>query len=397
MSLFVDIEKKIGSFRLKVKFETGDGTTALLGASGCGKSMTLKCIAGIEKPDRGRIVLNGVTLFDSGNKINLPPQARKTGFLFQSYALFPNMTVRENILAGTKRWEKKKNKNSSGSQNTNDKLCSGTGNYEPETCISSVLTADERAEEIMKRFDISHLGDKLPSQLSGGEQQRTALARILVSDPEILLLDEPFSALDRHLRFRLEQEVREVIREFGKTVILVSHDRDEVFRLSDDIVILNDGKVDVAGTKKEVFRNPHTGSAALVTGCKNISPAKVLDDGRVEALNWNISIKPDGVPASPAFIGIRANEIRILSSEGFSGTEKTLTLSPASVQTENVFHMKLIDIIENPFTYTLLTRPAESESGESIYLETDKEWWKNHGSEYFTVYIPPESVILMEK
>ena len=210
MSIYVDIEKDFGSFVLKAKFEAGDETLALLGASGCGKSMTLRCIAGIVTPDRGKIVVDGVTLFDSEKRINLTPQQRHTGFLFQNYALFPNMTVAQNIRSGAKR---EKN---------------------PAIRLEMIRT-------VMGRFDLEPLSDRYPHQLSGGQQQRVALARILVSSPRVLLLDEPFSALDSHLRFKLEQEVRHVIRQFGKTVLLVSHDRDEVYRMSDSIAIMDSG------------------------------------------------------------------------------------------------------------------------------------------------------------
>ena len=163
MSVSVDIEKNLGSFQLKVKFQAADETLALLGASGCGKSMTLKCIAGIEKPDRGRIEVDGVTLFDSERGINLTPQKRRTGLMFQNYALFPNMTVLQNIRTGANR-ETDRQKRSAA------------------------------VDAVMESFGLTELSGRLPHQLSGGQQQRTALARILVSNPRILLLDEPFSA-----------------------------------------------------------------------------------------------------------------------------------------------------------------------------------------------------------
>ena len=252
MSVFVDIEKSLGSFQLKVQIAAGNETLALLGASGSGKSMTLKCIAGIEKPDRGRIVVDDVVLFDSEAHINLPPQQRRTGLMFQNYALFPNMTVLQNIRAGAGREPDRKKR-------------------------------ETRVAAIMDSFGLAPLAGHLPSQLSGGQQQRTALARILLSSPNILLLDEPFSALDNHLRFRLEQELRKMIEDFGKTVVLVSHDRDEVFRMADRIAVIDGGRVEVTGTKAEVFAAPRTRKAAMLTGCKNLSAAEVLEDGRIRA------------------------------------------------------------------------------------------------------------------
>ena len=235
MSLYVDIEKDLGSFCLKAKFEVGDESIALLGPSGCGKSMTLKCIAGIETPDRGRIVVDDVVLFDSEKKINLTPQQRRTGLLFQNYALFPNMTVYKNICAGARRERDSQKRN-------------------------------RMIESIMDKFGLADLADRYPHQLSGGQQQRVALARILVSSPRILLLDEPFSALDSHLRFMLEREVRQVMREFGKTVVLVSHDRDEVYRMSDKIAVMDDGIIQTIGTRAQVFADPRTRKGAILTG-----------------------------------------------------------------------------------------------------------------------------------
>ena len=266
MSILVDIEKKLGDFHLDVRFEAGDEVLALLGASGCGKSMTLKCIAGIEKPDRGRIVVDGVTLFDSEKRINLTPQQRRTGLLFQNYALFPNMTVLQNIRAGAKREQDK-------------------------------AAQAKAVDTVMERFGLTELAGHYPHQLSGGQQQRTALARLLVSSPRILLLDEPFSALDSHLRFRLEEEVRQVIRSFGKTVLLVSHDRDEVFRMSHRIAVMDKGRIDTIGSRKAVFSDPQTRSGAVLTGCKNISAIRYEENGMVWATDWGIRLK---VPPTPS-------------------------------------------------------------------------------------------------
>ena len=173
--------------------------------------MTLKCIAGIVTPDSGRIELNGRVLFDSEKKINLPPQKRKVGYLFQQYALFPNMTVEQNI----------------------------------ETALRDRPKEERKriAAEKIKAFHLEGLEKHKPSQLSGGQQQRTALARIIASEPEILLLDEPFSALDSELRFFMEKEVQRVINEFGQSTIIVTHNRGEAYRLSDNIATMENGRI----------------------------------------------------------------------------------------------------------------------------------------------------------
>ena len=259
MSLSVDIEKRFKGFMLHMAFEAGNETLALLGASGCGKSMTLRCIAGIEKPDKGRIVLDGTTLFDSEKRIDLSPQQRGVGMMFQHYALFPNMTVLQNVRCGARH---------------------GLRGSDREKAVAEALSS----------FGLTDLQDRLPAQLSGGQQQRVALAGILVSQPHILMLDEPFSALDSHLRFRMEQEVRQVIHRYGKTVLLVSHSRDEVYRMADRVAILNDGHIDAIGTREEVFSHPGTRAACALTGCKNISSIRRLDQTHAYALDWGIRL-----------------------------------------------------------------------------------------------------------
>ena len=179
MSLLVDIEKRLGIFNLRAKFECENEILGLLGASGCGKSITLKCIAGIERPDRGKIILDDEILFDSERNINMTPQKRHVGYLFQNYALFPNMTVKQNILCGL-RWEKDKS------------------------------AREKILHETMNMLKLSDLSNHRPSQLSGGQAQRTALARILVNRPKILMLDEPFFALDMHLRLKLQMQMKEL-------------------------------------------------------------------------------------------------------------------------------------------------------------------------------------------
>ena len=346
MSICMDIEKTVGSFFLKVKLNAENETLALLGASGCGKSMTLKCIAGIEKPDRGSIVVDGVTLFDSEKKINLSPQERHVGLLFQNYALFPNMTVLQNIRTGAKR-ERDQQKRE-----------------------AAVL-------KIMSGFGLTELAAHYPHQLSGGQQQRVALARILVSEPRILLLDEPFSALDSHLRFRLEREVRDVIRSFGKTVLLVSHDRDEVYRMADSIAVMIHGRIAACGEKKAVFAAPETKTGAMLTGCKNISALKKLSETCVYALDWGAELKVNGIIGAANHIGIRMHDLR----PGVG---------------ENVIRCTVVEEIENPFSVTVMLQPVGAENTATIGWETEKETWNKLRQEELDICLPPESLLLLE-
>ena len=343
MSIYADIEKTLGDFHLNVKLEAGDEVLALLGASGCGKSMTLKCIAGIVRPDRGRIEVDGRVLFDSEKHIDLSPQQRRTGLMFQNYALFPNMTVLQNIRAGARR--------------------------EKDSAAK-----ERKIQEIMDSFGLAELSAHYPWQLSGGQQQRTALARLLVSGPDILLLDEPFSALDSHLRFRLERELAEVIRDFGRTVILVSHDRDEVFRLSDKIAVMSEGGIETFGEKTAVFARPATRSAAILTGCKNISPIKKLGQRRLLALDWGMELETAEDIGDAGYLGIRMHD---------------LCFGPG----ENAFHCRLVSETENPFSYTLMFVKGES---SPVGLETDKGTWENLRCRETYIRLPPEKCILLK-
>ena len=194
MSLTVDIEKQLGKFRLQVTFTAPLGeVTGLLGASGSGKTVTLRCIAGLLTPDAGHIELDGRVLFDHKQGVNLPPQQRKVGYLFQQYALFPHYTVEQNI---------------------------------------AVATRDQTAvEELLRCFQLQEHRHKRPRQLSGGQQQRVALARILAAQPQVLLLDEPFSALDTHLRGEIQGELSRFLEQFSGPCLMVTHSRDEVRRM----------------------------------------------------------------------------------------------------------------------------------------------------------------------
>ena len=243
MSLIVDIKKRLGSFSLSAQLEAGEGVTGILGSSGCGKSMTLKCIAGIERPDSGHIELDGVVLYDSRKRIDLHPQQRRVGYLFQNYALFPNMTLRQNILCGLKN--------------------------QPDRAQRV-----KEADEMIALMGLNGLERHRPYQLSGGQQQRAALGRILVNKPRLLMLDEPFSALDTYLRERLQAEMRELLKNYGGPVLLVTHSRDEAYRLCRSIAVMDKGSTTPPRPTKELFEDPHTVAAASLTGCKNISKAE---------------------------------------------------------------------------------------------------------------------------
>lgn len=356
MSLYVDIEKRYGKFHLKMQFESGNEVLSLLGASGCGKSLTLKCIAGVETPDRGRIVLDGRVLFDSEKRINLPPQKRKVGYLFQQYALFPNMTVYQNIAAGIRKERK------------------------------AGIDTGAVIREMLESLGLEGVENKYPRQLSGGQQQRVALARILVNEPDILLLDEPFSALDSHLRFRLEQQVRDIIHRFGKSVVLVSHNRDEVFRLTDTIAVVADGQVETFGDKHDVFATPQTKNAAILTGCKNVAAAKPLDEHQLFVKDWNMTLQVKEEIASVSHVGIRMKYIRSFPD-----------CSKKDCQTENVFSCRVVEVIENPFSYTVMLVREDAPGEVALGWEMVKSDWEKMQNEVVTICIPAKSILLLKE
>lgn len=277
MSLLVDIKKRLGDFRLDVAFEADREMLALLGASGCGKSMTLKCIAGIEKPDEGRISLDGRVLFDSEKRINLPPQQRRVGYLFQQYALFPNMTVRENIAAGVRRENRARR--------------------------------DEIVAAQLAALRLEDVRNNRPHQISGGQQQRTALARILANAPELILLDEPFSALDSYLKWQVEMELADMLRGFSGASVFVSHDRDEVYRSCDSVCVLTGGKSEPKTSVKELFHSPRTLAACLITGCKNYSAARRIDGAHFAASDWGATLETVPWDGAAAYLGVRSHDI----------------------------------------------------------------------------------------
>ena len=283
MSLYIDINKELSSFNLDVSMESKGGIIGFLGASGSGKSMTLKCIAGIEKADSGKIIINDKVLFDSEKKINVKTKDRKVGFLFQNYALFPHMTIKDNIEIGLDRISKaEKNKLSSN---------------------------------FIKKFGLEGLEKRYPWQLSGGQQQRVALARALITSPDILLLDEPFSALDNHLRATMERELVEILKDYNGTVVFVTHDIAEAYRVCDKIIVFDSGKASNIREKNLLFENPLSFAEAKLTGCKNISKAKKLEDNLILAEDWDLKLKCSSNNRDTDYIAIRSHNIKLFKGQ----------------------------------------------------------------------------------
>lgn len=344
MALLVDIRKQLGNFQLEVQFEAGDERLALLGGSGCGKSVTLKCVAGILTPDEGRIVLDGVTLFDSAAKIDLPPQRRQVGYLFQQYALFPHMTVRQNIGV-------------------------------------AILDRRERTRAVdclLRRFQLEGVADQKPRQLSGGQQQRTALARILAAKPRTILLDEPFSALDSYLKYQLELELEETLDQFSGTVVWVSHDRGEVFRNCRRVCVMERGRSQPVTTLEELFRQPGTEAAARLSGCKNYADA--IPRGTAVFLpEWGVTLGCGrDVPSDVRRVGVRAHHVRF-------------------GEAENAFSCAVVRVVEDVFSTIVLLRPMGAAPGAPLLrMELDKTGWSCGNGETVTVSIQPQDILLLK-
>ena len=333
MGLYVKIKKDFGSFLLDTEFEAQEEVFGILGESGCGKSITLRCIAGVLTPDEGRIELDGTVYFDSEKKINLKPQERHVGLLFQNYALFPNMNVVQNLRTGLRK----------------QKL-----NKEQE---------QKALHDIMEKFYLQGLEHHRPSQLSGGQQQRVALARILLAKPRILMLDEPFAALDEFLRWKLELELEDIIKEFGGTTLFVSHNRDEIYRICDRVCVMNRGQSSEAVPIKELFAAPVSREAAYLSGCKNFSDAAVTAAGEVMALDWGITLQCDTTGKEDASsVGVRSHFIHPVLPEA-DGT------------TKNVFPCKVERVIEDVFSYILIVSTKEE---ARIRVDVAKEQWQQY-------------------
>lgn len=326
----------------------------ILGGSGSGKSMTLRCIAGIETPTYGTIVLNNRVLYDSRKGINIPIRARRVGFLFQNYALFPHLTVAQNIAYGLK----------------------GCSRAEKMRRV-----ADQLAQVKLAGFE-----HRFPHQLSGGQQQRVALARALAIEPDILLLDEPFSALDSHLRSELEKQLIETLSDYQGLTLFVSHNLEETYRVCQNLLVLSSGQVAANGQKQTIFDRPGSLTVAQLTGCKNYSRIQAIGDRKVNALAWNCILQTaEPVLSSHTYIGIRTHHI---------------TFTEAATQ-PNTFPAWLAWTSETPHRITLylkLGQPSTHRDDYHFQAEVFKEKWQNLKDRPFPwlLTLDPQRLLLMQ-
>ncbi len=355
-SLFIDLQKSLSDFDLNVSFAANQDPLGLLGASGAGKSMILRCIAGVETPDRGQIILNGRILFDSKRGINLPSRDRRIGFLVQNYALFPHMTVAQNIAFGL-----------------------------PKSLLN------ETRQQVHRQLAAVHLegfGDRYPHQLSGGQQQRVALARALASQPEALLLDEPFSALDTFLRSQIEQQMITRLAEYSGVTVLVTHSLEEAYRVCPALCVIDRGHTIAQGAKHDIFDRPKTYTVAQLTGCKNFARAIAISDSEIMAIEWGIRLTiSEPLPLSLAYVGIRAHQIMFVDST-------------SDHSEPNLFPCWLVKTSETPHRMTVFLKfnePPTHAHDYHLQAEVFKETWlmvKARSLPWF-VKLDPSRLILM--
>jgi molybdate transport system permease protein len=353
-SLEIRVEKALETFNLEVGFCAGRGALGLLGASGAGKSMTLRMIAGIVAPDRGRIVLNDRVLYDSATGEKISAAHRKIGVVFQDYALFPRMTVTENIGFGLSRLPNRERK--------------------------------ARVLQHLERMHIAELANRYPAEISGGQRQRVAIARCMAIEPDALLFDEPFAALDPHLRRQTEEQLRETLAGYNGAVIFVTHDMEEAFRFCSDLLVLDSGKVIASGPKHQLFERPKTVVAAQLTGCKNIAPARRLAANRIAVSVWNCELRTaNPVPYTLTHAGIRSHQVAF----------------QIAANDENTFPCWLLATSEAPHEMTLYLRlHAAPQPGQLPHLQADvpKDLWQTLAVEPqpWRVRLDPARLLLLE-
>ena len=350
MAIEVRIHREFDDFKLDVQFQSESRRIGILGASGCGKSLTLKSIAGIERPETGKIESAGKVFFDSAKKIWMPPQERNVGYLFQNYALFPTITVEKNIGIALRCGKKEKEK---------------------------------KVRDMIDRFSLQGLEKKLPGQLSGGQQQQTALARIMIYEPDMILLDEPFSALDSYLKEQTQRECLELLQDYPGTVILVSHSRDEIYRFSEEVLVMDGGKAVIQKTVKELFEHPQKVAAAKLTGCKNIEEIVWKDGKHLYVPGWDMVIPAGmGNVGDAQAIGIRAHEFT---------TERTESDS------ELVFPVYKPEVTEDLFEYHVQFFTSERAKTPVVWKVSKKLWDVGEKGVPKWLHLKREHILFLER
>lgn len=319
----IDIHRRLGAFSLDVAFEAEHETVVLFGHSGSGKSLTLAAVAGLMRPDTGRIAIGGRTVFDASEGVDVPPQGRNVGYVVQQMALFPHLTAAENIAFGLVGWPR--------------------------------AVRDSRVRELSGLLSLRGLEERYPDQLSGGQQQRVALARALARPVDALLLDEPFSALDEALRADLRAELLRLRRELDVPVVFVTHDLREAYLLADRIAVVDGGRVLQFAAREEVFRRPASRRVAELTGVRNVFAAEADGSGRAVVDGLPLHIDAESAVRGAVDLAIRAERCNLRR------------LDPDAALPPNCFVADIVDDLAFGNSHTLRLEPVGA--GPSVEVE----------------------------
>lgn len=358
--LSVNITKNLGDFSLNIVLEAREGITALFGPSGSGKSLTLKSIAGLLTPDQGQIRLGDLIFFDDRRRINLPPQKRKVGYVFQNYALFPHLTVYQNIAYGIKHLPKKEQR--------------------------------ERVYQLLQKTRLIGLENKKPPNLSGGQQQRVALARALAPGPRLLLLDEPFSALDSAVKSRLRAELLDLLAENPIPTIFVTHSLDEAYSLSRYLAVIEGGRIIQQGEKEEVLTKPVSKQVARLTRTKNVFSGQVLgprgDWTEIQTPDFSLLVSQKGLnPGQEVTVAIRPHQLRLYGP------------GQSSLPPYNCFSCTLVKTITHADSFTLFLRLSHNHQRDyhffaKVSSQLYQELRLDHQNLLYC-HLPPEEVAVI--
>ncbi len=359
--LSIQLYKRLSTFDLTLELSAPPGVTALFGPSGAGKSMTLACIAGLARPDAGRIVLDDLVFYDSAARVHLPPQQRRIGYVMQDYLLFPHLTVGENVAFGLP----------------------GMNRRARQSTVAAML----------ERVGLAGYEPRRPQDLSGGQQQRVALARALVTQPRALLLDEPFSALDGPTRALLRRDLLDLQRNLNLPVVFITHDLGEAYLLADQLAVLVEGKLLQCGAPAEVVAHPVNRHVAQLTGSRNFLAGRVVECG-ADGLTVRVGQMLLKTPAAPGFqpgdnvtLAMRPERIMLVRKDAQPPGQR------------NTLHGVIVDELSDGFTCTLSFRADDGQrlTGgavdleimlpvyvyERLHLATDRRW---------TVIAPREAI-----
>lgn len=326
MKLKGNIKKTLDQFCLDHEFCATSNRIGILGPSGSGKTMTLKCIAGIETPDEGTIYMGNQVLFDKEVGTNIPARNRNVGYLFQEYALFPNMTVRENIQIGIK----EKDKETIGSH-------------------------------FIRKFELENIETKYPGEISGGQKQRVALARILAQKPDIILLDEPFAAVDDAIKDELKREMKRYLSDYEGKLIIVSHNKEEIYEFSEELLIINEGKKVAFGKTREMFAHPPNVDAAKLLGCENISRIERINDGTIKATDWGMTLEiTKDIPKDATHVGIYGQQLQLMDVADLSDDHCYSEYANVEVE-EKLFTNRIAVTVKEGHSPMYLEQPKQKE------------------------------------